>query len=359
MHFFAGLQRLAALPLLAATAALACGGGGSGGGSQPPPPEQLFVRQSGNDDNGGAAATDAYRTIAQAVANAVAGQTIYVGPGTYTVPRARFDVNSVDVDDIGGEGLRIVADREGSMTNDDPGDVIVNARDGFGFRISRSTNVSIEGFRIERARGNESAGIQVRSTSTGVEISDCVFTLNRDGVRIQGDSSALVFNNLFFDNNRGVRLNGSGEVQILHNTIVDSGARGISIIGSPMSTSVRNNILQDNANRNIEVDNSAVDTFESDFNLIYSTARNTDPEDTVRPSTLIGDNDVLEDALFVDASSNRPDYRLLAGTTGISPAIDAGDGTIDGILLSRLFTRATTEDGEADAPPIDLGYHLP
>ena len=363
MHYSAGLHRhLAVVSLLLASLAVACGGGGGGDGEQPAtptpiPPDQLFVRATGNDGNSGTSADDAFRTIAQAATQAIAGQTIYVGPGTYTVPRA-FGENSVDIEDINGGTLRIVADRQGSMTNDDPGPIVVNARNGFGFRITRSSNVVIEGFDIERANGNESAGIQIRSNSTNIEIRDCTFTLNRDAIRMQGGSTALIFNNLIFRNNRGIRLNGAGPVEIYHNTIVDNRARGISISGGSGTSIARNNILQNNANRNIEVDSGQADSFDTDFNLIFSTARNTDPEDTVAPSTLIGDNDTLANALFISDSPTRPDYRL-SNDGDISPAIDAGDGTIDAILLSLLFNRTTTGDGDADLPPIDLGYHEP
>jgi parallel beta-helix repeat protein len=348
MRHFAGFQRLAAtLPLFAALLA-ACGGGG---GSEPPP-DTLYVRASGNDNNTGATPDDALRSIARAVQDAVPGQTIVVGPGEYIVP-AGLGTGSIDIDDIAGEELLIIADRDGSLTGDRAGEVLIDARNNFGIRVSRSINVTIEGFRFERARGGsgENAAIQVRSSSANVTIRDCVFNLNRDGVRIEGSSHVDVFNNLFYNNNRGIRLNGADDVRILNNTLADNNARGISIGGSARATA-RNNVLQDNANRNIEIDAESIGSYDGDFNLIFSTQRNTDPEDTVAPSTAIGDNAVLEAALFVNPS--RGDYRL----RDESPAIDAG-GTIDALLLQSLFALSTTADGAPDSPPIDLGFHYP
>jgi parallel beta-helix repeat protein len=350
MRHFAGFQRLVAALPLCAVALGACGGGGGGDGG--PPPETLYVRRSGDDGNDGATPDTAYRSIARAVQDAVPGQTIIVGPGTYTVPRS-FPFNAIDIEDINGEELILVADRQGSMSNDQPGEVIVDARSGFGIRVSRSSNVTIQGFQFVRARGGqENAAIQVRSNSSGITIRDCVFELNRDAIRVEGSAGVTIFNNLFFDNNRAVRLNGADDVAILSNTIANNDARGISFGGSA-GLSVRNNILQDNSNRNIEADDTgSASTYEGDFNLIFSTRRNTEPADTVSPSTLIGENVVGENALFVDA--DRGDFHL----TESSPAIDAG-GSIDGLLLQSLFGLSTTPDGAADRPPIDLGYHFP
>jgi len=339
------------------TAVSGCGGGGSGSG---PTTKELFVRRSGNDANGGTSPEDAFRSIARAVRDAVAGQTIIVGPGEYTVPRD-LGVDAIEIGDIAGDGpLTILANPDGSLTGDQerPGEVLVDARNGngFGFRVSRSNNVVIDGFRIERARGaSESAGIQVRSSSSNVTIRNCEFTRNRDGIRVEASSNVLIFNNLLFDNNRAVRLRATADARIINNTAVDNGARGISIGGQSTDIVVRNNILQDNSNRNIEIDSDSVATYDGDFNLVFSTRNNTDPEDTVSPSTILGESAVLGNASFVDPSPSREDFRLMAD----SPAIDSGDGTIDSLLLSALFSRTATGDGELDSPPVDLGYHFP
>lgn len=355
MRHIAGFRTLAAALPLAATLLLAAGLGacGGGGGDDPPPPDTLYVRERGNDNNTGVTPEDAFRSIARAVQDAVPGQTIIVGPGDYTVPSG-LGTGSIDIDDVAGEELLLFADRDGSLTGDRAGEVLIDARNNFGIRVSRSSNVTIDGFRFERARGGsgENAAIQVRSSSSNVTIRNCQFTLNRDGVRVQESSGVTIFNSLFHDNNRAIQLNGAPDTRVLSNTIAGNSARGISIVASPGVT-VRNNILQDNANRNIDIDDSAsVSTYDGDFNLIFSTAPRTDPEDTVAPSTIIGENDVLEEAQFVSPAGG--DFRLQPD----SPAIDAG-GPIDGLLLQELFALSTTADGEPDTPPIDIGFHSP
>jgi len=335
-----------ALPL--ALIAAGCGGGDGGGEAAP---TTLYVRERGNDANTGASPDEALRSIARAVEGAHGGQTIIVGPGTYRVPgglSSRF----IEIEDVSEGPLEIVADPSGSMTNDRADDVVVDAEGAaFAFRISRSSQVTIDGFQILRARGENGAGIQVRSTSSGIAIRNCSITTSRDGVRVESSDDVLIFNNLIFANQtRGVRVSGGRGVRIFHNTIADNGARGVSVGGSSRQLEMRNNILQDNGNRNIEIEGDSRDGYDGDWNLVFSDGF--DSADTYSPSTIRGDNDVAADALFVNPSRNN--YRLQAE----SPAIDAGDGTIDPLLLSELFNQTTTADDEPDRPPIDLGRHV-
>ncbi len=348
MRHFAGLVAIAV-----AVTGLGCGGSG-GGEPAGPLPSVLFVRESGSDANTGETADDAFRTISRALQGAVGGQMIVVGPGEYRPS----DTGAVEVEDIAGEPLLILADRSGSMTNDRAGEVVLDARnDNFGFRVSRASNVTIQGFRIERARGGENnAAIQVRSNSSNITIRDCEFSTNRDAIRVQNSTNVTIFNNLFFTNNRAIRLTDAIGVELLHNTIVDSGDSGISIGGASSTIFARNNILQDNSNRNIEFSPvDLADSYNGDFNLIFATRRNVDPEDTVVPSTIIGANAVLADASFVNFA--REDFRLVTEAGNRSPAIDAGDNI--GSLSLPLFELSATDDGSKDTGRLDLGYHFP
>jgi len=342
MRQFAGFAAALPLALLAA-----CGGGGGTEAA----PTTLYVRSSGNDANLGDTPETALRSIAYAVEGSTGGQTIIVGPGTYTVPGG-LPTQFIEIQDITDGPLEVLADPSGSMTNDRPGSVIVDARgSAYAFRISRAHEVTIDGFQIRRARGENGAGIQVRSDSSSITIRDCAITTGRDGIRVEGSNDVQLFNNLIFDNQtRGIRINGTRGVRVFHNTIADNGTRGVSV-GGASSVELRNNILQDNANRNIEIESDARRDYDGDWNLVFSGGL--DPADTYSPSTIQGDNDVGANARFVNAS--RGDYHLQPD----SPAIDAGDGTIDPLLLSQLFSRGTTGDGERDTPPIDLGFHFP
>ena len=78
-----------------------------------------YVRKSGNDGNSGTTPAQAFLTIKKAATVASAGDTVYVGAGTYT------DKAEVSNDGTSTDPIRFVADSAGTYTFD-AGDVIVN-----------------------------------------------------------------------------------------------------------------------------------------------------------------------------------------------------------------------------------------
>ena len=349
----------------------ACGGGGGGGSGPTTEPETFYVNPSGSDDNDGMCPAPPFRTRVRAVDGLVAGDIVYVAPGTYPVlpvaPGEPQPTEVVEISDVVGtaaQPVQIIADPSGERTGTSAGDVIIDAKDAaIGVRLSRSVHVTIDGFRIVRAKGNNGAGIQVRSGSDDATIRNCVITDGADGVRVENSNDAVIFNNLIYGNdNRGVRIgNGSTRAHIINNTIVDNRDRGVSIGGAnadnmaSTGATLRNNIVQNNSNVSISVEDgppSALEGYSGNFNLVFY-ADLADQTKTYRPTTIVGAKDVNLDAQFVNAAAG--DFRLQ--TT--SPAIDAGTGGIGDALLAALFDRSTTADGVADDPPADLGYHFP
>lgn len=349
----------------------ACGGGGGGGGQPSPDAETFYVNPDGSDDNDGLSPDRPFRTLVRAVEDLKAGDVVYVAPGAYPVlpappgePQPTEVVEIRNVDGTAARPVSIIADRTGDQTGADPGDVVIDGKDGsIGVRISRSTHVIIDGFRVIRARGNNGAGVQVRTNSDGVTIRNCVISGGGDGVRVENSNDALVFNNLIYDNDsRGVRIsNGSLRARIIGNTIADNGNRGISIGGAnaenvaPTGATVRDNIIQNSSNVSISVEDgppSALEGYSGNYNLVFYPDL-ADQTKTYRPTTIVGDRDVNLDARFVDAANG--DYHLRPE----SPAIDAGTANIGDALLAMLFDGTTTSDGVPDDPPVDIGYHYP
>jgi len=353
---------------------VACGGGGGGGGGggQPPADEETFyVNPDGSDDNDGLAPDRPFRTLFRAVDGLTAGDVVYVAPGEYPLqpttpgePRPTEVAEFRDVLGTAAQPVSLIADITGEKTGTDPGDVVVDGDDAaIGLRVSRSTHIIIDGFRIISARGNNGAGIQVRSGSDDVTVRNCVITDSGDGVRVENSNDALIFNNLIYGNdNRGIRIsNGSVRASVINNTIVSNRDRGVAIGGAnaqniaPTGATLRNNLIQNNNNVSISIEQgppSAVVGYSGNFNLVFYSGL-ADQTKTYRPTTIVGDNDVNFDAEFVDADGG--DLHLLP----TSPAIDAGTGNIGDALLAPLFDRATTADGVPDDPPIDIGYHFP
>lgn len=365
-------MRLVALALAASLLCAACGGGGGGGGSAPPSGDRvLYVNPAGNDGNDGLAPDRALQTLTRAASLLRAGDTVYVAAGTYTLrpvgpgePRPTEAVSIADVAGTAANPVQLIADIYGEYTGGATGDVVINAANApIGIRVSRSSHIEIDGFRIIGARGNNGAGIQVRSNSPNVTIRNCVITNSADGIRVEGSDDVLIFNNLIYRNdNRGIRINAARNARIFNNTIVNNRNRGVSIGGTndnnvtSTGATLRNNVIQNNSNVNVSIETgppSALVGYVGNFNLVYYSGI-ADQSRTYRPTTIVGAQDVNADAIFVDESRN--DYRL---DPDASPAIDAGTGQIPPVLAAQLYERSTLPDGTPDRPPLDMGYHYP
>lgn len=356
------------LPLLVP---LACGGGGGGDeGAEPSRPDTWYVRASGSDDNSGDSPERAFRSIQKAIDLVSDGDMIMVGPGSYP---GMVEINRKA--GLADNQIVLVADPTGSLTGDASGPVRIQVgqNDPAGIRLTQSTYIVIDGFTISGARGQNAAGILVRSGSDNVTIRNCEIVNSRDGIRVQDSDDLLLFNNLVTGNtNRGVRIgatasgSGSSRARLINNTIADNGGTGIAIgdddVASPGAL-LRNNIVQGNQPRNVDVAGNApssLDGYSADFNLVFTSQPPGQIQcipggDKARcgygPFVPRGANDVNADAMFVNAA--RGDYRLQSG----SPGINAGTANIDADLLEILDERTTTGGG-SDQLPVDLGYHF-
>jgi len=347
----------------------ACGGGsGGGGGSNPPAqPSTLYVRSNGSDDNKGLSPDTAFRSIERAVRDLTAGDVVYVGAGNYKAPevapgepRPTAALDILDAPGTANQPVQLLADVTGEHTGD-AGEVVIDGKDvAIGLRISRSSYVIIDGFGIERGKGNNGAGLQVRNLSNHITVRNCIVTDNIDGIRVESSTDVLVFNNLIYENSgRGIRVSGAQRTQIFNNTIANNQGPGVAIGGAnaqgigSTECALRNNVIQDNSNVSIAVDDgppTSLTGYSGNFNLVFY-ADLADQTKTYRPTTIVGDHDINLDADFRDTDG------IFALDQLSSPAVDAGTSTIDAALLAMLFGRSTSPDGAVDIPPVDLGYH--
>lgn len=357
----------------AAALLIGCGGGGGGGGGNATPtpevPDVFYVRTSGDDINEGRSPQDAVRTLERAAALATEGATVIVGPGTY----GRLDLNRK----VGTQAEPIVfsADPSGTMTGDPAGAVRIVVDDAvFGVRLTQSPYIIIDGFSITGARANNGAGIIVRSSSHNAVIRNCELTENADGIRAQDSNDLTIFNNLVAENvNRGIFIGasaqgaGSPRARVISNTIVNNGGAGIFIGNNEVAStgaSLRNNIIQDNAGRNFDVDNgppTSAEGLTADYNLIYKSDADPACNDESQqaacgygPVAVRGENDINADAEF--SAPNNQEFFL---DQRDSPAIDSTDPELDSGFADILRARTTSSRGELDEDPLDLGYHAP
>ena len=169
-------------------------GGGSGGST-------WYVRTTGSDWNDGTSAAQAFRTISRAEDRASAGDTIYVGAGTYN--------ETVWICKSGRDGayLSFIADTTGEHTGD-KGTVIV-AGSGYrwyGFYLRGISHVRIAGFEVTGARR---AGIHARYVAY-VVIDKCHVHDSRRGIELKGRDCMIAGCHVYNNSSRGVKCDGRG-----------------------------------------------------------------------------------------------------------------------------------------------------
>ncbi|MDX2166457.1 MAG: right-handed parallel beta-helix repeat-containing protein [Deltaproteobacteria bacterium] len=350
----------------------ASGGGGGGGGGGGNTPTTFYVRESGDDGANGKSPETAFRTLERAVKNLGPGDEVFVGPGTYrppvvapSEPQPTEVVELLNVVGTERDPIRITADPTGAATGDPAGPVIVDGENKtIGVRLSRSQYVVIDGFEIINGGGDNGAGVQLRSESAHITVQHCQIHDSGDGIRLENAADALLFNNLIYANsNRGIAVvRGSQRARIINNTVAHNANRGVTISGVNSSgaassgATLRNNIIQENQNISIFVDDgppSSLTGYTGDYNLVFIPGL-ADPSRTYRPTDIVGAHDVHEDALF-----KLPEQGLYA-LDHASPAVDAGTSEgVGGALIDELLSRATSQDGDRDRAPVDLGFHYP
>jgi parallel beta helix pectate lyase-like protein len=207
-----------------------------------------YVRKSGKKKNSGTSPSDAWKKIESAADVMVAGDTVYVGAGTYN-ERVR-PAN----DGTSGNPIRYVADTDGSMTGD-AGDVVMSRNSQRPLEVDGDNYIHVVGFRIT---GN---GDAVRwSNSTGGLLQDCEISCGGNGVTINTNATLTILDCT-------VRENGGYGVLVgfaLWGTdVVISGCtfnnNGNAAIGSlfvflgEVTATVKNCLIHDNFNQGIQI----------------------------------------------------------------------------------------------------------
>jgi serine protease len=274
-----------------------------------------------------------FANIKDALAAAVDGDTILVGPGTY-VGRIDFTGKDVDLRSTDGPETTTIQSDGGPTVHIGPGGRIdgFSITDGTGDfgagMVVMGTGTVIEGniFR-NNAQGGGGFGAAIGGNSSSPTIRGNAFRQNTcDGQFLSGvvsfvnSSSPRIENNIFEDNPcRAINLTlpVGNQPQIVNNTIVrnPTGIRLDRRISAAAQT-YRNNILYDNQ-IGLEVD-FGIEAFNPvwEHNLVFG---NVVDYDGIASQTGLSGN-ISQDPLFVDEMS---DYHLRPE----SPAIDAGSAS--------------------------------
>ena len=200
---------------------IGCYEGGSGGGGGGGSSDEYFVRRSGNDRNDGRSKETAFRTIVKATLVARAGNTVYIGAGTYSEdPEHRVDGTS-------SNPIRFVGDKTGAKTGDSGtilirGDVTVDGADYTQFEGLNFTNSSTV-IKWGNCNGGLLKNCDISGGNNGLEaknltltIEGCTFhDLRSDGAKLQEDSTVTIRKSVFAKSGKnGLRLDRAQSITI-------------------------------------------------------------------------------------------------------------------------------------------------
>lgn len=130
------------------------------------PGKVLYVATNGDDSNSGTHQNDPYATIEQALSVAVAGDHVYIYPGTYTEDFPLIVPTGVSVR---GDGIRAVKIQPSALTNQQDafilnGEVTIEDVTITGFYYNSSNNTG-HAFRFNPTGADDSTGFQITSRS--------------------------------------------------------------------------------------------------------------------------------------------------------------------------------------------------
>ncbi len=189
-----------------------------------------FVRKTGNNANAGTTAGTAWLTVDYGVDQLVAGDTLYIGAGTYTE-----DVSpAATCTGTSGNPIKVIGDTDGSQTGD-AGDVLITASSTRALYLDGSGHDYLEFYDLKFSGGSEQA-VDCAPTSTGVLLDNCeVSGATKHGIR--WDSSSVTIRNCSIHNNGnyGISIHSSSTGTIEDSSFYANTLHGIVIISSTVT----------------------------------------------------------------------------------------------------------------------------
>ena len=307
---------------------------------------------TGSDDNDGLAPDRPFRTLVRAVDGLLAGDVVYVAPGTYPVcrrhpasrSRRRWRRSTTST-----APRRSRLDHRRSHRGEDRhqsrrGDRRRPERRAIGLRLSRATHMIIDGFRIIRAKGNNGGGdpgTQQLGRRDGPQLHHHRQRRRHPGGELErpADLQQPHLRQRQPRHPHQQRLGARAHHQQHHRRQRN---RGIAIGGAnaenvaPTGATLRNNIIQNNSNVSISIEDGPPSALES-ATAATSTSSSTPASPTRRRPTGRRPSSAPTTSTSTRSSSTSADgdFHLRAS----SPAINAGTGNIGDALLATLFDR--------------------
>lgn len=178
-----------------------------------------YVRKTGNDGNTGTATNQAWLTIQKAATTVSAGDTIYVGAGTYNQEIASTR------DGTALNPIKFIADTTGTFTGD-AGNVIITSSTNQALDIDYDQYLHFIGFKIS---GGTYQTVRVKDT-TGVVLQDCeIYSSGGEGIYL--DAGTATFTRCIIRNNTtyGVEVYDNGTATFTDCDIYSNSADGVRV----------------------------------------------------------------------------------------------------------------------------------
>ena len=243
------ILRSLALALLAVVAVLAC---------LPGMATTYYVRQGGSDQADGVSPATAFKSVLSAVQSLNHGDTIVIGPGSYTTSSLLADrYGTIE------NRITVLGDESGVRTGDAPGPVIIKAPSSsdIALEFSRVTRLTVSGLTFQGI----GQGIKL-TKCIDVRIERCTFAQLTRGLVSEGVQGLRVESCVFSRCVIGLFLHGTHETRLAHNTIAASSSTGVLLLACGPGA-IRNSLFAAN-NVNYVADAIAAPSWSSDYNVI-------------------------------------------------------------------------------------------
>ncbi len=306
-----------------------------------------YVRVTGSDANAGTSPLTAWRTLAFALTQLQAGETLYVGAGTYG-ESLTFATSGTT-----GQPIILRADTAGCYTGD-AGPVIIDAQGlTHALHLDGVEHVTVRGFTLTGALTAGAPG---------------------GALWLEDGNDLFVIDNEVYGNDLGIFVDGADRVVIEDNRIsnqVGSTADGLVLANTDDSTVVCN-VLYNNGRYGVRLQGAA--NLDFDLNTLYANVGNQLHESTTTNTGFIR-NSVVTDGLsnglrFAASTSMNRSANLIFGNAGFNVTVgDAGPEAHLGASADPEFTNPLGPDGliggaegaddnflvEPTSPTVDLG----
>ncbi len=201
-----------------------------------------YVRSTGKDTNSGTTVGSPFKTITKAVSLAAAGDTIYVGKGTYAET-----VTSVRAGTLGNP-IRIIADKAGTVFGVKAGNIVVKpgtSKDGF---VLQHNYVRVEGVRVAKAR----VGLIVQN-STGCTFDNMDLTTSQtDGLQVVNASVTFDRGLIRSSKDDGVEVGTGGGVTFNGTLIYSNKDRGVTVTSATATVNLNEVQVYSNTTHGVE-----------------------------------------------------------------------------------------------------------